>query len=112
MRFSEGMTVTTFSGGAAHRQRKTDSPYGDTFCDAIEGGSLSSAMAIVPIVRSLLPCRSGVDVGCGRGAWLSVFQRLGSEQIRGYDGSDVDQSVLLRPTECVESMDLSRAFSV
>jgi SAM-dependent methyltransferase len=87
-------------------------PYDASFFDFIDDSSLSSARAIVPLVRDIVPCRSVVDVGCGRGAWLRIFQEHGVDRILGLDGSYVDQSSLLIPPESFLQTDLAKPFQL
>src|SRR5487761_788829 len=82
-------------------------PYDNAFYERLQEGTLRSAEAIVPIVVSWIRPRSVVDVGCGRGAWLSVFKRHGVESIAGIDGGYVDRKKLLVPEECFSPADLS-----
>lgn len=63
-------------------------------------------------MQDLTPFRSVVDVGCGRGAWLSVFEEYGAETIVGYDGEYIDRSRLLIPTECFRSAELTKPLAV
>jgi len=60
---------------------------------------LKSAEIVVPIVLDLIKPKSVVDVGCGRGEWLYVFQRQGISDILGIDGEWVDKNKLLIPKE-------------
>lgn len=53
------------------------------------GESLSSAKIIVPFVLDVFPVNSVVDVGCGNGAWLHVFQSWGVGDIQGFDANDL-----------------------
>ncbi len=48
--------------------------YSDRFYDQISSGSLKSAKIIVPMLVELVKPKSVVDVGCGRGEFLSVFR--------------------------------------
>jgi SAM-dependent methyltransferase len=48
-----------------------------------------------------------VDVGCGRGAWLSVFKERGVERVLGIDGSYVGRRQLLIPEDCFLPADLT-----
>ncbi len=75
-------------------------------------GSLQSARIVVPIVISLVQPRSVVDVGCGLGAWLSVFRENGVERILGLDGGHIDPSWLVIPKDCYRAVDLSKPFDV
>jgi SAM-dependent methyltransferase len=63
-------------------------------------GSHESAAAAVPLVLEAVAPASVVDVGCGLGAWLTVFRGHGVEEILGYDGPWVDRSALqIAPVE-------------
>jgi hypothetical protein len=86
------------------------SSYSADFFDDIERGSLESAALIVPKMLELIRPRSVLDVGCGRGAWLSAFRRLGILNTIGVDGGYVDTTKLLIPKECFRTIDLSRPF--
>lgn len=87
-------------------------PYDDAFFDAAEQGMLRSAAAVVPHVIDLLEPRSVVDVGCGRGAWLSVFQSHGIESLLGLDGPYVARQKLFIPPECFSVADLAKPFTI
>jgi len=58
-------------------------------------GSLQSARVIVPTLLQYFPVRSVVDIGCGIGAWLKVFQENRVTTILGVDGPHVDQAMLV-----------------
>src|SRR5262249_48124778 len=59
-------------------------------------GSRASAEVVVPLVLRLLgPPDSVVDVGCGLGSWLAVFQAHGVRDVLGIDGDWADRSKLL-----------------
>lgn len=57
-------------------------------------GSAKSATVVVPLVLSLLPVGSVIDVGCGIGPWAAEFLRHGVEDVWGIDGDYVDRSRL------------------
>jgi SAM-dependent methyltransferase len=69
-----------------------------------------SAAEIVPIVIELVHPRDVVDVGCGIGVWLSVFQEFGVSDIWGVDGAWVDQAMLKIPAERFSAHDLGQAL--
>jgi SAM-dependent methyltransferase len=48
-------------------------------------GSVLSARQVVPIIIELVGPRSVVDVGCGSGAWLSVFMEHGIDDVVGIE---------------------------
>jgi SAM-dependent methyltransferase len=85
-------------------------PYTDDYHDQLHPGSMQSAREVVPLVLRLLVPRSVIDVGCGRGAWLAVFQELGVTDIRGLDGDYVCRDKLAFPNDCFSAHDLTRPF--
>lgn len=87
-------------------------PYDGHFFDGIEEGSIRSARVVLPIVFDLVAPRSVIDVGCGRGAWLSVAMELGIADVRGWDGDYVQRDNLLIPRDRFEVADLSRPLKI
>jgi SAM-dependent methyltransferase len=83
-----------------------------------EPGSMASAEVVVPLLRAHLRIRSVLDVGCGRGIWLSVWRRMGVEDVAGVDGKYVDRERLHIATDrfaardLVEGFDLGRSFDL
>jgi SAM-dependent methyltransferase len=80
--------------------------------------SLISAREIVPsIVATLAPNRV-IDIGCGLGAWLSVFQACGVESVMGIDGDYVDRAELkispadFRSHDLTQPLQLDRTFDL
>lgn len=72
-------------------------------------GSLRSAQVVVPMVLELTRPRRVVDVGCGLGAWLSVFQEQGIRVLKGLDQGWAVGAFLLGQTTFVPT-DLARPF--
>lgn len=63
-----------------------------------------AAEIVIPILFSILGKKpaSVVDVGCGLGTWLKVFNSLGVEKIRGYEGNHLDiNKVVISPEDLV-----------
>ena len=58
------------------------------------------------MLLKLLPIKSVIDFGCGRGEWLSKFKEHGVTDIRGIDGAHFDQGKLLIPKEAFTAYDL------
>src|SRR4051812_1103405 len=83
--------------------------YTDDFFVAHETAVVESAHAIVPILLHLIRPKTVVDVGCGRGEWLSVFREHGIS-VRGFDGVYVDRARLFIPEDCFAVCDLSKPF--
>jgi SAM-dependent methyltransferase len=69
-------------------------------------GTLPDAREIIPEVIKLVRPRSVIDLGCGIGAWLSVFRELGVTNAVGVDGHWVDRRRLRIPEEDFLSADL------
>lgn len=67
---------------------------------------------VVPLVLQLIQPRSVVDVGCGLGAWLRVFQEAGISDIQGVDGPHVDTATLEIPAARFTAIDLRVAFGM
>lgn len=86
--------------------------YDDAFFQRLEQGVLRSANVVVPMLMRLISPRSVVDVGCGRGAWLSVFRQNGVETVLGVDGSYVDRTRLSVPPECFQVANLEDRLSL
>lgn len=92
--------------------------YGRTFFESHRGASLESAKQIVPLLVEWIKPESVVDVGCGVGTWLSVFNGLGIKDTLGIDGDYVDRRMLLipeasfMPLDLRQSVRLSRRFDL
>jgi SAM-dependent methyltransferase len=77
-----------------------------------------SAREIVPLVLADLPVRSVCDVGCGVGAWLSVFAEHGIDDVIGVDGAYAAEADLLIPRDrfvprdLKSGVDLERSFDL
>jgi len=82
--------------------------YSNNFYKDIHADALSSAEEIVPFVLKLTGAKSVVDVGCGQGAWLSIFKKHGTTRILGLDGAHVSASSLLIDPDEFRAVDLSR----
>jgi SAM-dependent methyltransferase len=65
---------------------------------------------VVPTVLRLVQPEPVVDVGCGDGAWLSVFRELGVNHRFGLDGDYVDRRLLQIPQDQFSATDLSLPF--
>jgi SAM-dependent methyltransferase len=86
--------------------------YSAEFFDRHVAGAIGSARAIVPIVLEMVQPKSVVDVGCGIGAWLSVFRDHGIRDLTGIDGPYVERSHLMIPGESFLSRDLEQPISL
>jgi SAM-dependent methyltransferase len=70
--------------------------------------NLSSPEIIVPYLLEKLRPRSVVDVGCGIGTFLNIFQRSGVADVLGIDGKWVDRRRLMIPEENFQEADLEK----
>ncbi|MDJ1157686.1 methyltransferase domain-containing protein [Chelatococcus sp. SYSU_G07232] len=82
--------------------------YSEEFFAGQQAGSATSADVVVPLVLSLIPSRSVVDVGCGVGGWLAAFARCGVDDYLGVDGDYVARQLLRIPAERFLPRDLTR----
>jgi hypothetical protein len=73
-------------------------------------GSASSAAVVVPLVLSLVPAKSVVDVGCGLGTWAAQFLVSGVPDVWGIDGDYVNRSELRIPSDRFLPRDLTKSL--
>lgn len=75
-----------------------------------------AASRVVPFLFDLFHPSSVVDVGCGTGSWLSVFEALGVEDVIGVDFQYSDKSVISRNKFMVadlsQPLELTRRFDL
>lgn len=85
----------------------TASAYDKRFYDGQIQGSLNSARLYLEFLLARWMPRSVIDVGCGRGAWLTVCRELGAERVVGLDGPWVNQGMMLDPAIEFRDADLA-----
>jgi 2-polyprenyl-3-methyl-5-hydroxy-6-metoxy-1,4-benzoquinol methylase len=83
-------------------------PYTNDFYSKYRGDVRSSAQEIVPYLIDLILPKSVIDVGCGVGTWLSVFNAHGIKDILGIDGEYVDAQMLEIPGEAFMPTDIKK----
>ena len=86
--------------------------YTKSFFETQRNGVKQSAEIMVPMVLQLVPARSVVDVGCGDGSWLSVFRKLGVDDVLGIDGDYITPDLLQIPQDRFRAVDLTKLFSL
>jgi SAM-dependent methyltransferase len=92
--------------------------YDDLFFDYVDSGAINSAQIITGLVGSELRPASVLDVGCGRGGWLSQWKQQGARDVQGIDGDYVDRDKLyidkseFRPVDLNAPFDLDRRFDI
>lgn len=84
--------------------------YTEEFYEFVREGSKESAKEIIPIIFEFIQPKSVIDVGCGVGTWLSVFQAHGVEDVWGIDGDYVDKNAIEIPKERFLTFDLKNPF--
>ena len=72
----------------------------------------NSAKELVPLFINWLKPSSVVDVGCGIGTWLSVFQDFGVKDIVGIDGEYVSKRLLFFDENKFISHDLTKPLNL
>jgi len=86
-------------------------PYSDAFFVGQRDISSTSAGVIVPIVLSLVPAKSVIDVGCGVGTWSARFLEHGVSDLVAVDGDYVNRALLKIPPACFFAHDLRQPIS-
>ncbi len=86
--------------------------YDDKFYDTIIPGAIKSANEIIPLVIDFISPKSVIDVGCGTGAWLCIWQKYGVTDFLGIDGKHINTNKLLIPVNNFIQQDLEADFSI
>ena len=84
--------------------------YTNDFYSRYQEDVRSSAQEIVPYLIDLLLPKSVIDVGCGVGTWLSVFNAHGIKDILGVDGEYIDVQMLEIPGAAFIPTDIKKPF--
>lgn len=76
--------------------------------------NLKDPEIIVPKILEIINPKSVVDIGCGIGTFLNVFNRYGINNLMGLDGHWVDKSLLLKNIKANQfrEIDLEKEFSL
>lgn len=94
----------------ADRNSVLDQPYTNEFYEQFREGSRESARQIVPLVLEMVDPRSVIDIGCGVGTWLSVFEEHGVTNVTGVDGDYVENCELQISPKKFVAFDLRKGF--
>ena len=87
--------------------------YDDSFFQWVDLSALRSAERVVPIVHGIVSPKSVLDVGCGRGAWLTVWRaQNGVERVLGVDGVSPEQLSATPARDFIRNANLEAGFSV
>jgi len=87
-------------------------PYTDAFYVNQSDGSYQSADCVLPLVLSVVPAKSAVDVGCGVGTWTSKLLEYGVTDVLGIDGDYVNRMLLRIPQDCFMAWDLGKPITI
>jgi SAM-dependent methyltransferase len=94
------------------------SSYDASFYEEFSDVSNDSAVALIPVLKGLLPVQSVLDTGCGLGSFLREFQRQGVTDLTGIEGEWArTASLLISPAvyrfhDLQEPFDLGRRFDL
>jgi SAM-dependent methyltransferase len=86
--------------------------YSRNFYQTLNESVKRSAEIIVPLVLDVVKPQSVIDIGCGTGTWLSVFQKYGVEDILGVDGNYVEHDMLDIPENKFIACDLQKELGI
>jgi SAM-dependent methyltransferase len=92
-------------------------PYDQGFYEAQAAGSERSAGIVIPLLNAMITPSSVLDIGCGVGTWLHVWEQLGVTDIVGLDGNKEYNSLrislgLYQRTDLLSPVDLGRKFDL
>jgi hypothetical protein len=86
--------------------------YDEKFFAWVNKTARCSARIMLPIVLQAVDPQSIVDVGCGQGGWLSIWNEMGLSDVCGYDGSYVDKTQLLIDADRFVACDLEKPLTI
>ncbi|EBA18710.1 hypothetical protein RSK20926_13344 [Roseobacter sp. SK209-2-6] len=86
--------------------------YSNAFYDYIDQGARSSAQTLISLLQPQLHCQSVLDLGSGRGVWLSEWQRAGVQDTAAADGDYVDRNRLAINPQDFHAADLTQPFDL
>jgi SAM-dependent methyltransferase len=75
-------------------------------------GSRRSAREVIPLVLEIIQPQSVIDVGCGVGSWLAVFQEFGLEDFLGVDVDYIDKKIFKIPEDKYLPFDLKKPLKL
>ena len=74
--------------------------------------NFKAAQEIVPVVMQFVKPLSVLDVGCGTGTWLKIFEGHGVKDYLGVDGEYIDRTMLKISLDRFQPQDLSKPFDL
>jgi 2-polyprenyl-3-methyl-5-hydroxy-6-metoxy-1,4-benzoquinol methylase len=82
--------------------------YDSRFFDTADRTAAISADHVIGHLADVMPIRSVLDLGCGRGVWLAGWLQRGATEVQGIDGPYVDRAKLRIPPPAFMAHDLAR----
>ena len=74
--------------------------------------NLAAAQEIVPYIISIINPQSVIDIGCGLGSWLHIFQENGIRDVLGIDGENIDEELLYIDKKLILVKNLEKPFYI
>lgn len=85
--------------------------YDKSFFDELESNSYLSAKKVIPLVNDIIKPESIIDVGCGTGEWLNVWQNdFGKKDIKGIEGDYVKKEMFKIDPSKIDVHDLKLPY--
>lgn len=91
---------------------KKPASYNEVYFKQRADNVVLSANEIIPLLLKYFTPQSVVDVGCGIGAWLSVWEEKGVTDVLGIDGSYINSGQLLINKRKFLSADLEKEIKI
>ncbi len=91
---------------------KYEYEYDATFFDFVGVSSGKSATQFLIALDFGFDPNSVLDVGCGRGVWLSAWKKLGVKEVLGLDGTYINKSSLFIDAEEFIATDISQPINL
>lgn len=85
--------------------------YSTNFFATHEERSVSSAKEIIPLVLNYIKPASVIDIGCGNGTWLKVWNEFGVNDFLGVDGDYVKPEQLLIEKSHFQPFNLEEGYT-
>jgi len=85
--------------------------YNDNFHEVHFQNSINSAKEVIPLFLSYYKPKTVLDVGCGLGTWLSIFEQ-NSCDVFGVDGDYINTKDLVIDINKFKAYDLNKKFSL
>lgn len=94
------------------QSQNKSTPYDEAFYAAQVEGSLRSARILLEILWRHIQPRRVLDVGCGRGAWLSACGERGAKILHGIDGYWNRGDAMIDDKIAYQSSDLEKSLRI